>query len=224
MGEKITITANDGFTLNAYRAAPDGAPRGGVVVIQEIWGVNKWVRSVADRLASHGFLAVAPAMFDRIEFGYESENYGPEQFAVIGEMMKRFDQKTALLDVEAAAQTASEAGKVGITGYCFGGAISWRAAHQGLGLSAASGYYGGGIPNYIELEPQIPLEMHFGDQDKGIPLEQIEALKARHPQVPVYVYPAGHGFCNSDRPATFDEAACTKASARTLAFFRQHLG
>ena len=138
--------------------------------------------------------------------------------------MKRFDHKAALLDVEAAIRAVSDAGKVGITGYCFGGAITWRAANKGMGLSAASGYYGGGIPNYIDLAPQIPLEMHYGDQDKGIPLEQIEALKAKHPNAGIHVYAAGHGFCNSDRPANFDEAACTKASARTLAFFHQHLG
>jgi carboxymethylenebutenolidase len=111
------------------------------------------VRSVADRFAAHGYLAVAPAMFDRLEFGYESENYGPEQFAVVGELMKGFKQETAMLDVEAAVRAASEAGKVGITGYCFGGAVSWRAAHHGLGLSAASGYYGGGIPNYQGHSP-----------------------------------------------------------------------
>ena len=225
MGEHLTITAGDGFTLNAYRAAPEGAPRGGIVVIQEIWGVNKWVRSVVDRFAAHGYLTVAPAMFDRVEFGYESENYGPDQFTVIGEMMKKFDHHTALLDVEASIKAVSDAGKVGITGYCFGGALTWRAAaHRGMGLSAGSGYYGGGIPNYIELAPQIPLEMHFGGEDKGIPLEQIEQLKATHPGVGIHVYAAGHGFCNSDRPSNFDEAACTKASARTLAFFRQHLG
>ena len=160
MGERTTITASYGFTLNAYRAEPEGKPRGGVVVIQEVWGLNDWVRSVVDRYAEHGFVAVAPAMFDRV----------------------------------------------------------------GLGLSAASGYYGGGVPNYIELAPTIPLEMHFGDQDSGIPLEQIEALKARYPDVPIHVYAAGHGFCNSDRPASFDLAACTKASARTLDFFRKHLG
>jgi carboxymethylenebutenolidase len=224
MGERLTITASDGFVLNACRARPEGPVRGGVVVIQEVWGLNNWIRSVVDRYAAHGYLAVAPAMFDRIDYGYESENYGPEQFAVIGEMMKRFDHKSAMLDVAAAVEAASEAGKVGITGYCFGGAVSWRAAHHGMGLSAASRYYGGGVPNYIDLAPSIPLEMHFGDQDKGIPLEQIEALKARYANVGIHVYPAGHGFCNSDRPASFDEAACTKASARTLAFFRQHLG
>ena len=224
MGERITIKASDGFSLNAYRARPEGTPRGGVVVIQEVWGLNNWVRSVVDRFAAHGYLAVAPAMFDRIEFGYESENYGPDQFKVIGEMMKQFDPQAALLDVAAAVEVASEAGKVGITGYCFGGAISWRAAHHGLGLSAASGYYGGGVANYIDLVPTVPLEMHYGDQDNGIPLEQVEALRAKYPEVGIHVYPAGHGFCNSDRPASFNEAACTKASARTLAFFRQHIG
>jgi carboxymethylenebutenolidase len=224
MGEWIKLTASDGFSLNAYRAAPEsGGARGGVVVIQEVWGVNSWVQSVVERFARHGYLAVAPAMFDRIDYGYQSENYGQDQFVIIGEMMKKFDHSTALLDVEAAVKSASEGGKVGITGYCFGGAVSWRAAHAGLGLSAASGYYGGGVPNYIELDPSVPLEMHYGDNDKGIPLEQIEALKARHPEVGIYVYPAGHGFCNSDRPSSFNEAACKKASARTLAFFNTHL-
>lgn len=225
MGERTKITASDGFTLNAYVAKPDGAPRGGVVLIQEVWGLNDWIRSEVDRYASEGYLTVAPAMFDRVEFGYESNNYGPEQFAVIGELMKKFDHKTALLDVSAAIKAASDGGKVGITGYCFGGAVSWRAAaHEGMGLSAASGYYGGGVPNYIELAPRIPTEMHFGDRDKGIPLEQIEALKEKHPEADIYTYPADHGFCNSGRPASFDAESCAKANARTLDFFRKHLG
>jgi len=117
MGERITITASDGFTLNAYRAAPAGKPRGGVVLIQEVWGLNHWIRQEVDRYAAEGYLTVAPAMFDRVELGYESDNYGPEQFAVIGELMKRFDHKTALLDVAAAVTPASKAGKVDITGY-----------------------------------------------------------------------------------------------------------
>ena len=224
MGERITIAASDGFILNAYRAVPEGVPRGGVVVIQEVWGLNHWIRSVVDRYARHGFLAVAPAMFDRVQFGYESDNYGPEQFVLIGELMKTFDHGAAMLDVAAAIAAAKAGGKVGMTGYCFGGAAAWRAAHHGFGLSAASGYYGGGVPNYIDLAPTIPLEMHYGDQDTGIPLEQVEALKARHPGVGIHVYAAGHGFCNSERPDKFNEAACTKASARTLDFFRKHLG
>lgn len=224
MGERITLTASDGFILNAYRARPEGTPRGAVVLIHEVWGLNHWIRSVVDRWARHGYLTVAPAMFDRVDFGYESENYGPDQFTIIGEMMKRFDNGKAQLDVEVAIKAVSEGGKVGITGYCFGGRIAWVAAHHGLGLTAASGYYGGGVPSYIDLKPVIPLEMHYGDQDTGIPLEQIERVKARHPEADIYVYPAGHGFCNSDRPDKFDEAACTKASARSLAFFHKHLG
>ena len=224
MPGNLKLTASDGFTFNAYQAVPEGKARGGVVVIGEVWGINKWVRSVADRFARHGFLAVAPAMFDRMEMGYESENYGPEQFKVIGELMKTFSPDKGLLDIAAAIGAASAGGKVGITGYCFGGMLTWRAANLGLGLSAGSGYYGGGVPNYIDFEPQIPLEMHYGDQDTGIPLEQIEALKTRHPNVGIYTYPAEHGFCNSDRPERFNEAACKKASARTLEFFHKHLG
>lgn len=224
MGERYKIKATDGFELNAYRARPEGKARGGVVVIQEVWGINNWVRSVTDRWARHGFLAVAPAMFDRVDYGYESENYGQEQFAIIGEMMKKFDPEAALLDAEAAVTSASEGGRVGITGYCFGGRITWRAAAAGMGLSAASGYYGGGVPEYIDLTPKVPTEMHFGGRDKGIPLEQIEDLRQRHANADIYVYEAGHGFCNSDRPSNFDEEACTKASARSLAFFHKHLG
>lgn len=224
MGERIKLKAADGFEFNAYRAAPEGEVRAGVVVIQEVWGLNSWLRSVVDRFARHGYLAVAPALFDRVEMGFESEDYGPAHFERVGQLMKSFDGEKALVDVEAAIAAAADAGKVGITGYCFGGRVTWQAASRGMGLSAASGYYGGGVPNYIDLVPQIPTEMHYGDKDKGIPLEQVEALKARHPTVDIYVYNADHGFCNSDRPDRFDEAACTEASARTLHFFRKHLG
>jgi len=222
MGERITLTSADGFTLNAYRAVPEGKARGGVVVIGEVWGINSWVRSVVDRFARHGYVAVSPNLFDRVEFGYESENYGQEQFAVIGELMKKFDHATALVDVATAVNAARAGGKVGITGYCFGGAITWRSTAAGL-VDAGSGYYGGGVANYIDLEPKAPLEMHYGARDTGIPLEQVEQVKARHPDVGVYTYDAVHGFCNSDRPDHFDEAACTKASARTLEFFHKHL-
>ncbi len=225
MGNRITLTASDGFTLNAYTAAPEGKPKGGVVVIQEIWGLNSFVRGVVDRYARHGYLAVAPAMFDRLNFGFESEDYAAGgAYTVMAEQMKGFSHATALLDVAAAVDAARAGGKVGITGFCFGGAVSWRAAHAGLGLSAASGYYGGGVPNYIDLAPTIPLEMHYGDQDTGIPLEQVEALRAKYPEVGIHLYPAGHGFCNSSRPDKFDEASCKKASARTLEFFGKHLG
>ncbi|WP_423069094.1 dienelactone hydrolase family protein [Devosia sp. CN2-171] len=224
MGERFKLTASDGFELNAYRARPEGKVRGGVVLIQEVWGLNNWIRSVADRWAKHGYLTIAPSMFDRMQPGFESENYGPDHFPIVGELMKSFSMDNAMLDVEAAVKSAAEGGKVGITGYCFGGRVSWIAASRASGLCAASGYYGGGVPNYIELDPRIPIEMHFGDKDQGIPLEQVEQLKARHPGANIYVYNGDHGFCNSDRPEKFDEASCTKASARSLEFFHKHLG
>ncbi len=224
MGERITLTASDGFTFNAYRALPAGTPRGGVVMFGEVWGLNAWVREVTDRWAAHGYLAIAPAMFDRVEFGYESEDYGPAGFARMGEIFKTYSQETALLDMAAAVNAAAEGGKVGVTGYCFGGANTWRAAAGVAGITAASGYYGGGVPNYIDLMPKVPTEMHFGSRDSGIPLEQVEELKRRHPGVDIYTYDGDHGFCNSDRPDRFDAAACTTASARSLAFFHKHLG
>lgn len=221
---RIKITTSDGFALNAYRAEPSGKPRGGVVLFGEVWGLNHWVRSVADRWASHGFLTIAPNMFDRVEYGYESENYGQDQFKIIGKIFETYSQETALLDMQAAVVAAAEGGKVGVTGYCFGGANSWRAAAGVEGVAAASGYYGGGIPNYIGLTPRVPTEMHFGTRDQGIPMEQVEQLKAAHPSAEIHTYDADHGFCNSDRPERFDEAACTKASARSLAWFHKHLG
>jgi carboxymethylenebutenolidase len=223
MGEFQTITASDGFALNAYVARPASQPKGGVVVVQEVWGVNHWVRSVADQYAAEGYLAVAPAMFDRIEHGYQSEDYSDRQFLIIRPMLAQFNADTALLDVAAAVALAADGGKVGITGFCFGGMMTWRAAHAGLGLACGSGYYGGGIPNYIGLAPTIPLEMHFGDRDSGIPNEQVADLKAQHPLVDIHMYPAEHGFCNADRPERFDPAAAALAHQRSLAFFGQYL-
>jgi carboxymethylenebutenolidase len=223
LGERIKLKANDGFALNAYKAGPAGKPIAGVVLIQEVWGLNRWIRSEVDRYAAAGYLTVAPAMMDRVELGYESEDYGQSGFAKIGELMKTFKQETAILDVEAAVKEVASANKVGITGYCFGGAISWRAAHLGLGLSAASGYYGGGLLSYIDAAPKIPVEMHYGDRDNGIPVDQVEQLRKRYPQVPIYLYPADHGFCNADRADRYDAESCKKANARTLEFFAKHL-
>jgi carboxymethylenebutenolidase len=223
LGERIKLKASDGFTFNGYKAAPAGTPKGGVVVIQEVWGLNRWVRSEVDRYAAEGYLAVAPAIMDRVELGYESEDYGQAGFTKIGELMKAFRQETLIPDVEAAVREVASAGKVGITGYCFGGRTSWLGAHAGIGLSAASGYYGGGVPGYLDLAPKLPIEMHFGEKDTGIPLDQVEALRKKYPAVPIYLYPAGHGFCNADRADHYDAPSARKANARTLEFFAKHL-
>lgn len=224
LGERIKLTGSDGFVINAYKATPSGTPKGGVVLIHEVWGLNRWTRSEVDRYAAAGYACICPATMDRVEMGYESEDYGQTGFARIGELMKKFDPSKVLFDVEGAVREVALAGKVGITGYCFGGMVSWRAAHAGLGLSAASGYYGGGVPNYIDLAPTIPIEMHYGAEDTGIPVEQVEQLRKRYPEVPIYLYPgAGHGFCNADRPDHYNAAAAKQANDRTLAFFAQHL-
>jgi carboxymethylenebutenolidase len=223
VGQSIELTAGDGARIAGYRADPAGAPKGGVVVIQEIFGLNHHIRAVCDRFAAEGYLAVAPAMQDRWAPGFEVNDYGPDSFPKARAFFGSFYPEQGLADVAAAVAVAKEGGKVGITGYCFGGMVTWRAAHAGLGLSAASGYYGGGVPNYIDLAPTIPIEMHFGDRDTGIPLEQIEQLRARYPNVPVYLYPAGHGFFNDERAASYDAPSAATAWRRTLAFFAQHL-
>jgi len=222
MAERIRLTSADGHEFGAYRAVPAVPPRAALVVIGEVWGLNHWVRSVADDYAAHGYLAIAPAMFDRVEPGFESEDYSPGHFQRIGAMMKAFDQQKALEDIAATVTIAGEAGPVGITGFCFGGAMTWRAASRGLGLTAGSGYYGGGVPRYIDLDPLIPLQMHYGARDQGIPLDQVEELQRRHPQVEVHTYDAGHGFCNSDSHR-WVPAACRVARARSLEFFAAHL-
>jgi carboxymethylenebutenolidase len=224
LGEFIKLTASDGFVLNAYKAAPKGKPKGGVVVVQEVFGLNRWICSEVDRYAAEGYLAVCPATLDRVELGYVTDDYSQATFAKVGELMKAFKPELVRLDVAAAIAEVRPAGKVGITGYCFGGAVSWRSANLGLGLSAASGYYGGNVPSYLELDPQIPLEMHYGDKDTGIPVDQVEQLRKRHPDVPIYLYPGVHGFCNADRPQNYDAPSAQKANARTLEFFAKHLG
>lgn len=223
MGEFITLTTDDATPLRAYRALPEGKPRGGVVVLQEIFGVNHNIRSAADRFAALGYLAIAPAVQDRAMPGFETDDYSPESFGKARAFIGAFNRDLAMLDIKAAIAEAATAGKVGITGYCFGGMLTWRAAGAGMGLSAASGYYGGGVPNYIDVAPTIPTEMHYGDRDAGIPLEQVQALRDRHRHVPIYLYQADHGFFNDDRKPSFDAVAATLAFARTAEFFARHL-
>ncbi len=223
VGEFLKLATSDGVTIAGYKAIPAGRPRGAVVVIHEVFGLNRWIRSEVDRYAAEGYLTVCPATLDRVEPGYVTDDYGPATFGKVAEMMKRHQPDLVKLDVAAAINEVSDAGKIGITGYCFGGGVSWRAAHLGMGLSAASGYYGGGLLRYIDLTPEIPIEMHYGDKDTGIPVEQVEQLRGRYPDLPIYLYPGAHGFCNADRPGNFDAESCKKANARTLAFFARHL-
>ena len=224
MGQFTTLTAADGFTLAAYVAQPEGKPRGAIVVLQEIFGVNSHIRAVADRFAAEGYLAVAPAMFERIKPGVEL-GYSD------GDMAAGFELKSAvdalpgagvLPDIQAAIDHAAQlsgGAKVGIIGFCWGGLLAWKAACLLTGLSAALPYYGGGMTAESEIarQPQCPVMAHFGDQDHWIPLEGIEAFKKAQPQVAVHVYPAHHGF-NCDQRGSYNEAAAQLARQRSLDF------
>lgn len=227
MGSFIDLKAADGFTFPAYLAQPAGTPKGAVVVVQEIFGVNSHIRSVADGYAAAGYLAVAPATFHRVKQGVE---LGYTQ----DDMNAGFALKTAvealpapgvLQDIQAAVNHAAQAGKVGIVGYCWGGLLTWRAAALVSGLSAAAPYYGGGVTTEAEVarSPKVPVMAHFGDQDHWIPLDSVEVFKKAHPEVEVHVYNANHGF-NCDQRGSYNEAAAKLARERTLAFFAKHVG
>jgi carboxymethylenebutenolidase len=222
VGEKAQITSADGFTLGAYQAAPEGQPKGAVVVIQEIFGVNQHIREVVDGYAADGYFAVAPQIFDRvyrdIELGYEESDMG----AGIEIAFQKLDHAKALEDLQAAIEVASVHGKVGVVGYCFGGLLTWLAACELEGVSAASSYYGGGVAGEAQRQPRCPVIMHFGELDAHIPMSDVEKVKAAQPDVPVYVYPADHGF-NCDHRASYDATAAATAKQRTLEFFAREL-
>ena len=227
MGQDIRLTASDGHELGAYKAAPSGAPKGGVVVVQEIFGVNSHIRSVCDSYAAAGYLAIAPAIFDRIERDVQI-GYTPDEVARGRELRGRSDTDAAIMDIAAAAEAAAEAtaggGKVGIVGYCWGGQLVYIASCRlGDKLAAGSGYYGGGIKAFIDETPAIPLILHFGTLDASIPADEVDLIRETHPKVTVYTYEgAGHGF-NCDQRAQYHPEAAKLAGERTLAFFGEQL-
>ena len=223
MGQMIELKAEDGKTISAYRADPPGKARGGLVVIQEIWGVNSHVRSVADGYAAEGYMAIAPALFDRIERGVMMDEYTQETMQKGFGYMQKVNSDEALLDVRAAVEVGSSAGKVGVVGYCFGGRMAWLAASRVDGIAASVPYYGGGIPELASEQPKCPVMLHFGERDKHIPIASVEEFKKSHPTLPVYIYAADHGF-NCDQRGSYDAAAAKLARERTLEFLRKHLG
>lgn len=222
MGEFVTLKAADGHELSAYVARPEGAPLAGLVVVQEIFGVNPHIRSVADGYAKDGFLAIAPALFDRIERGVELGYEGPEKDRAM-RFIPKLDLEKSLLDIAAAKDFAASATgkKVGVIGYCYGGTLAWVAAAR-LHPSAAVGYYGGRIGNYANEKITAPVMLHFGKQDAHIPPEEVDKVHAAHPEVEIHWYDAGHGF-NCDARASFNPAAAREARERSLKFLRKHL-
>ena len=222
MGTMIELSAGDGFRLAAYRADPDGSPRGGLVVVQEIFGVNSHIRDVCDGYAADGYRAIAPALFDRIEKGVEL-GYTAADIARGREYKAKATADAALLDVDAARGAVAAAGKVGIVGYCWGGFITWLAACRLKGFAGASSYYGGGILDAVGEQPRCPVIAHFGERDHVLPVAGVRAFAEAHPDVAVHIYAADHGF-NCDQRGSYDPAAATLARQRTLDFLRQHVG
>ena len=227
MGQILELKANDGHFLNAYVATPEGEPIGALVVVQEIFGVNSHIRSIADGYAKDGFLAIAPALFDRIEKGVEL-TYTGDDMKKAYDFYGKLDPKTALLDVAAAFTKAEESGKdVGVIGYCYGGFMSWLSATRGetakMRPACVVGYYAGGIGSVATEEPSCPVLLHFGAEDTHIGPEQVEAVRAAHPEVTIYVYEgAEHGF-NCDQRSSYNPDAAKLARERSLEFLKSHL-
>ncbi len=222
MGEFIKLTTKDGVTIGAYKAEPSGAPRGGIVVLQEIFGVNAHIRKIADGFAAQGYLVVAPALFDRIapdvDLGYE-----PDDFKRGMEICVRTKLEDVLMDIEAAIAVAAQVGRVGIVGYCWGGTMAYAATAHLSGLAAAVCYYGSGIAGMVHETLRAPIEFHFGERDKSIPSADVEKIRAAHPDSAYFLYPADHGF-NCDMRPSYDEQSAALARSRTLEFFLRHMG
>jgi carboxymethylenebutenolidase len=223
MGEDIRLKSAAG-EIGAYLAKPAGTPKGGIVVVQEIFGVNQHIRKVTDFFANQGYLALAPRFFDHIKPGIEL-GYTPDTIAEgRGYVMTPGFTDKAVQDVDAAMQELKKRGakKVGVTGYCWGGTISWLAATR-LKPDAVSGYYGGGIHGARSEKPTVPTQLHFGDKDMHIPMTHVNELRQLHPNVQIFDYPADHGF-HCDERGSWDAAASKQAMARTLEFFGKHIG
>jgi len=221
MGEYIEIksTADDGFAFGAYHARPPAASRGGVIVVQEIFGIDEHVRRDVDRWASLGFEAVAPSLFDRRERGYVS-SHSPEGMASgIGHAQATpIDQ--ALADIAACRDYLAPRGKVFIVGYCYGGSMAWLAAGRLDGLSGSASYYGSMVQANAGLKPKCPTVVHLGRLDTYIPADDVKAaVQGANPEVPVYIYEdAGHGF-NDEDPERHDADSADLARRRTLEIF-----
>lgn len=220
--EWLDITASDGKTIKMYIAIPDGKVKGAIVVLQEIFGVNAHIRSVCERYAAEGYVAAAPAIFDRQSPGYE-RGYTPEDVQAGIAMMQSFDRDAVMLDIGAAVEAVKQYGKVGVVGYCLGGSLAYRAAISRDDLAAASCYYGGMVSDMADIAPKCPTIVHFGETDQSIPLEKAEIVKQKRPEVPVYIYPAGHGF-SCDARSAYEPVSAKLAWERTLKLFADNVG
>lgn len=217
----LQLRAADGHTFSAYLARPEGSPRGAIVVVQEIFGVTGHIERVAEQYAGEGYLAIAPALFDRQQRGVNLPYDQAGIAAGIG-FMQKADFAAVMADVQASIDAVKHAGAVGIVGYCWGGLVTWLAGSRTT-VSAGVAYYGGGITGFLDQTPRCPMQFHFGEQDTHIPLSDVAQIRAAFPQGEFHTYAAGHGFNCTDR-ASHDAAAAHLAYARTREFFAKHIG
>ena len=222
MGQKLTLTTSDNHKLGAYRADPSGQPKGCIVVIQEIFGVNHHIRAMCDRFAAIGYTAIAPAVFDRFVRDFEC-GYTPDEIAHARSYLGNLNFDNMMKDIAAALDNVKGAGPAGIVGYCMGGTASFLAACRVPGFKAAVSYYGGMIGKFADEKPKCPLQMHFGEKDEGIPMATVEDIKKKQPQAETYTYPdAPHGFACDER-GSFRAEARDLAWKRTTDFLAKHL-
>lgn len=220
MSEFTTIMARDGHEFQSWLAPPEGRARGAIVVVQEIFGVNSHIRSVTDGYAAEGYLAIAPALFDRVRRGIEL-GYSDEEMQEGRGYVQQLKRPGILADLSAAIAVVRHAGRVGVVGYCWGGTIAYVAACE-LTIACAVSYYGGSTTQELDKHPKCPVMYHFGERDKHIPASDIAKIKAADPRGEFYMYPADHGF-NCDQRASYDAPSAKLARERSLAFFAKHL-
>jgi carboxymethylenebutenolidase len=212
------LIAKDGFQLGSYLAKPNGKPRGAIIVVQEIFGVNSHIQSLCDLLAKNGYVAIAPAVFDRIRPGFDS-GYTPKEVDQAKKLMLSFNIDTALLDLEAARENVASAGNVGIVGFCLGGSLAWLAATRLDGFVGASSFYGGLVKQFATETPNCPVQFHYGADDASIPPKNYEEVHKHNPEAEFYLYEkAGHGF-NCNERASYVPGSAAIAWDRTLQFF-----
>ena len=226
MGHAIELTASDGAGLSAWRSDPAGKPKGAVVVLQEFFGVTQYIRDVCDRFAALGYVGLAPALFDRVRRGVEFE-YDREGMKQGDVLRAQVTVEQSLADVQAAVDYGTQFGKVAVVGFCWGGGLAFLAATRLKNVSAAVGYYGGWVAKYAEEKPRVPTMLHFGETDFTIPMADVEKVKRLRPEVPLYVYPAGHAFdCSSRKhfdPPSFHKESSELANKRTAEFLDRHM-
>ena len=220
MINRITLTAEDGHRLQAYAALPLSKPRGGLVVVHEFLGLTDYIAAVCLDYASHGFAVAAPALYDRQEPGAQFDRQ-PDAMQRAAKLRQGLRWDDVLKDVHAARVYLAEYGSCGIIGFCMGGSVAWLAAST-PGFAAAVSYYGKDVPDWLQRKPLCPVILHFGEQDKLIPMEGVRAISAAYPDLPVHVYPAGHAF---DNPANqCDPHIIVRARTRSLELLRAHVG